>query len=172
VIELIEMPYGLSDIIKTYGNPDENGDHVLDPEWHSAETEIFQLPFPMRLAWDKNKEVYRIRAHKLVGAVIVDALQEIRDYRGYHYLVENTLDILGGVYNFRFQHGTDYLSTHAWGIAIDINTHLGEMGVKPTMPAFIVEAFKKRGFEWGGDWPGMNPKWPYDGMHFQACEGY
>ena len=58
------------------------------------------------------------------------------------------------------------LSTHAWGIAIDLNNHIaGWLDPDGVQPEGIVDAFKKRGFIWGGDWSEQY----VDMMHFQAC---
>ena len=172
MIKLSDVPDGYTGIIKRYGNPDADGDSILDPEWYQEATTNFPLPWPMRLSWDPAVKVHNIRAHRIVGPAIIDALFEIEEKTGYLSLEVSGHDYLGGAYNFRHQRNSKWLSTHAWGIAIDINPHLGGLGNVPEMPEIIVEAFKKRGFEWGGDWPALNPKWPYDGMHFQAATGY
>lgn len=61
-----------------------------------------------------------------------------------------------GCYNYRNIAGTDRLSYHAYGKAIDINAS------KPIQPAGIVKCFKDVGFTWGGDWE-HKP----DPMHFE-----
>ena len=160
------LPRGLEEILKVYGNPDADHNFVLDVDWYVFNTALFELPFPLRLAWGDRQTIDRIRAHKLVGDVIVDALIEIGEQKSVEWLRENNLDLYGGCFCFRKMTNGDYLSTHSWGIAIDLVPHLGPYGKEPLVPQFIVQAFKKRGFEWGGDW-----KAP-DGMHFQACTGY
>ena len=75
----------------------------------------------------------------------------------------------GGCYNYRKKRGNDIkLSTHSWGIAIDLNPATNRMGTPGDMHPDIVEIFRKAGFKWGGDWPrgGKDP------MHFQFCTGY
>lgn len=62
----------------------------------------------------------------------------------------------GGCYCYRNIAGTDQLSRHASGTAIDINPGR-------SIPQRIVECFESAGFEWGGHWP----KRSYDPMHFQ-----
>lgn len=56
---------------------------------------------------------------------------------------------------------TKPLSMHAWGLAIDLNTHDNWLGETPQMDRRVVEIFERWGFEWGGHW-----KRP-DGMHFE-----
>ncbi|MEJ5218857.1 M15 family metallopeptidase [Cognatishimia sp. D5M38] len=79
----------------------------------------------------------------------------------------------GGSFNWRVIAGTNRLSTHSFGIAVDLNTQLGKYwrwdGGKPgsvgpfanEIPFEIVSAFERRGFIWGGKW------YHYDGMHFE-----
>lgn len=71
-------------------------------------------------------------------------------------------------YNYRSKTGGGGLSTHSWGIALDINPsrnpyQLGNWGPPQTdIPPVIVDIFKKYGFAWGGDWAGQT-----DAMHFE-----
>lgn len=71
-------------------------------------------------------------------------------------------------YNYRGKIGGGGLSTHSWGIAIDINPdrnpyQLGNWGAPETdIPPQIIDIFKKYGFQWGGDWAGQR-----DAMHFE-----
>lgn len=71
-------------------------------------------------------------------------------------------------YNYRSKRGGGGLSTHSWGIAIDINPdrnpyQLGNWGDPQTdIPPNIVDIFRQYGFQWGGDWAGQR-----DAMHFE-----
>jgi hypothetical protein len=111
--------------------------------------------------------VQRIQCHWIISEALIDALFEMKDALGEGELHKQKFDMWGGCFNFRAAVGRTRLSTHAWGIAVDINPHLGELGKQSTMPDFIVKAFEDRGFEWGGRWAARP-----DGMHFQACHGY
>ena len=58
------------------------------------------------------------------------------------------------------------VSTHAYGLAIDINATTNPYSTKAQglitdIPKLVVGAFKRYGFKWGGDW--NNP----DAMHFE-----
>jgi hypothetical protein len=153
------VPEGLEEIIEVYGDCYAAG-------WYQDNTVWQRSPFAMRLSWAPSVRIGGFIAHALVGPVIADALTEIRDFGGLEFLRENSYDLWGGCLNMRAKRDGVGTSTHAWGIAADYCPHLGQMGVKPKLPSFIVEAFTKRGFVWGGTW-----KTP-DGMHFQACNGY
>jgi len=81
---------------------------------------------------------------------------------------------LGGTFNWRPIAGSDQLSAHSFGIAIDIdpaysdywrwNTsadHEKLIPYKNRIPHRIVEIFERHGFIWGGKW------YHYDTMHFE-----
>lgn len=82
-------------------------------------------------------------------------------------------ETVGGGYVWRRIAGTDRLSPHSWGIAIDVNATLGGYwrwtgaaeGAVGTydnrMPWTLVEAMERSGFVWGGKWH------HFDGMHFE-----
>lgn len=53
------------------------------------------------------------------------------------------------------------ISQHAWGLAFDINVPTNQYGATPTLHPGIVDAFRRWGFKWGGDF--STP----DGMHFE-----
>ena len=166
VVKLRTVPHGLEAIRETYGWPlDAEGN--ADSGFKLDRLDMVGLPFPMRLSWDPDTTVTRTLCHTLVANSLLDALQGLRDRRGYEYLRESGLDMFGGVYNVRLKRGNpEEPSTHSWGIAIDINPHLGPLGEEPRMPDWIVHEFTRRGWIWGGNW-----SYP-DGMHFQACSGY
>jgi peptidoglycan L-alanyl-D-glutamate endopeptidase CwlK len=85
------------------------------------------------------------------------------------------IDSPAGTYKWRKISGTERLSPHCFGIAIDINAkpyadywqwnHTGEknknLEYQNRVPWEIVEIFEKHGFIWGGKW------YHYDTMHFE-----
>jgi hypothetical protein len=78
---------------------------------------------------------------------------------------------LGGTYNWRPIAGTERLSAHSYGIAIDLNPDLGGYWrwsrIDPakfdrsSFPQALVDAFEANGFIWGGKW------YHFDLMHFE-----
>lgn len=58
------------------------------------------------------------------------------------------------------------LSTHSWGIAIDVNWATNPVGTRGDLDSGIVESFERFGFEWGGRWRYKDP------MHFQYVNCY
>jgi hypothetical protein len=80
------------------------------------------------------------------------------------------INSLGG-YNYRNIAGTDTLSNHAFGKAIDINPatnpDTGRGGALVTdMPPNVSEMASKYGLNWGGDWNSKK-----DAMHFEVAKG-
>ncbi|GAB6089258.1 M15 family metallopeptidase [Spirochaeta dissipatitropha] len=73
-----------------------------------------------------------------------------------------------GTWYWRRIAGTERLSMHSYGIAIDINPALGdywrwdaEYRYRIRLPLEIVEIFENEGFIWGGRW------YHYDSFHFE-----
>ena len=66
-----------------------------------------------------------------------------------------------GCYYPRFIAGSSTLSNHAFGLALDLNVPGNQRGTVGEMDRGVVDAFKKWGFAWGGDWGYTDP------MHFE-----
>jgi hypothetical protein len=60
----------------------------------------------------------------------------------------------------RFSDGGS-VSSHSWGIAVDINVDVNPLGGKPHQDPRLVAIMAKHGFTWGGKW--LRP----DGAHFE-----
>jgi len=66
-----------------------------------------------------------------------------------------------GCYYPRFIAGTNTLSNHAFGLALDMNVPGNLRGTAGDMDRAVVAVFKRWGFAWGGDWNYTDP------MHFE-----
>jgi hypothetical protein len=66
-----------------------------------------------------------------------------------------------GCYYPRYIAGTQQLSLHSFGIALDLNVPGNQRGSIGEMNRAVVAIFKKWGFAWGGDWGYTDP------MHFE-----
>jgi hypothetical protein len=169
---LSPVPRGLAEIRAAYGDPDADGDLTLDPLFPIERLVIVPAPYPMRVAWKPDRVVKNIQCNGEVADSLVEALTEIRDYKGEAYLYDNHFDYWGGCFCFRKMVGYDALSVHSWGCAVDICPQIGRFGNLNDaleFPTFIVSAFEARGWVWGGRW---RAPWNPDAMHFQACRGY
>jgi hypothetical protein len=104
-----------------------------------------------------------VTCNRAIMAPLTAAMQEITD-RGLASLV-NTADFQyeGGCWNPRVARviagGT--LSSHSWGMAIDINVGNNPLGAPPHQDPRLVAIMSKHGFAWGGRF--LRP----DGAHFE-----
>ena len=158
-------PRGLDGIISTFGDIFEyiREDHTLDPRWQTEMLQTISLPFAIPLSWDKSQCVERISCHKVLADTCTQIFARIQRAGR-----QTTITSFGGCFSFRPQRTGARLSTHAWGIAIDLNPESNEQGTPGTMDAGVVAIFKQAGYSWGGEWQGK----VRDPMHFQFCTGY
>jgi hypothetical protein len=153
------------DLNAFYGKHELGNDGMPTDRWESLFLTTIQTPFPLRLSWQTDQVINRIKCHK----VVADSLQKILGEIYLHYdkslefIRETGMDLFGGCYNYRPRRHGSRLSLHAWGAAIDLDPDHNLMGEKKfKMSPEIVYLFKKEGWSWGGDW--SSP----DAMHFQA----
>lgn len=107
--------------------------------------------------------VTAIMCHQYIADAYRESLEEILDYYGLEYIEKFGINKFAGCFVTRKTSSGDWWSIHSWAMAIDHNPHLGAFGSPSIMPYQFVNAFKKHGFGWGGDWKGRK-----DGMHFSA----
>ena len=147
---------------KKYGTPTVTGAEYLV---------TLELPYPMRLAWDLDTKVSKMRVHKMVKdnfkAVFDDLLAEY----GYEKLVELGIDLFGGCFAYRKMRGGTSWSKHSWGIAIDLDPvrnqlHETKATARFARPEYkpMIDIFYKHGFI------GLGPEKNYDWMHFEIKE--
>jgi len=158
-------PHGIDEIVRVFGNIQEyiGPDGRLAPRWQADFLATLNLPFPLRLAWDSSRTITRMTCHRLMTSAFASAFGSIQQ-RGLQTLVTG----FGGCFAFRPQRSGSKLSSHCWGIAIDLNPESNAQGSTGNMSAELIDIFRSAGFEWGGDWQGK----VRDPMHFQFCTGY
>ncbi len=113
-----------------------------------------------------------LRVTKING--VAKQLQKISDELDKHPELREYL-YSSGVFNWRKIRGTNRLSSHSFGTAIDLNVKYSNywqwdcrcksedasLQYKNRIPQLIVDIFEKLGFIWGGKW------YHYDTMHFE-----
>lgn len=99
--------------------------------------------------------------HRLLRPVFKFALQRAGKVSG--YVIR---DGMSWGYAYRVIAGTNTLSTHAFGIAVDINAPFNGRGGRGNIPMKFVRVMRRWGFEWGGDWDYTDP------MHFEWRFGW
>ncbi len=114
----------------------------------------------------------KLRVTKVNG--VDKQLQKISDELDQHPELKDYLTS-SGTFNWRKIRGTDRLSSHSFGTAIDISVKYSnywqwdcrctsedvDLNYKNKIPQLIVDIFEKHGFIWGGKW------YHYDTMHFE-----
>jgi hypothetical protein len=157
-------PHGLQQIVAAFGDIYDyirpGGD--LDPRWQADFLATMEIPFPMMLSWDPSKSVNRMTCHKRMVTVFSAVFGLVQRHG-----LEAKISSFGGCFSFRRQRTGARLSTHSWGIAIDLNPGGNPQGSPGNMDAGLIEIFRAAGFEWGGDWQNT----VQDPMHFQYCSG-
>lgn len=182
------VPKGMKEVVALYGDPRGSIAGRPSPTWEAQNIVRMTLPYIMYLAWDTDVRVSSIRVHRLVAPDLREILENVHDrcrlsVKQEHGWDRDTafydretarelrrlgLDLFGGAYNYRLKRGGNTLSTHSWGIAIDLDPARNGMGDStPALPVWVAEMFEARGWVWGGRWKGRN----VDAMHFQRAAG-
>ena len=148
-------------IIQIYGQPNQQGSYLT----------TIQLPFPMRLAWDKKTSVNKMRVHKKVAQDFTNVFNELLKVYGLQKIQELGIDLFGGCFAFRAMRGGSDYSRHSWGIAIDLHPEANGLKTPYSKSNFskpeykkLHEIFEKNGFVNLGKEKG------YDAMHFEKAE--
>ena len=158
-------PNGLQEILATFGDIYRflRADGTVDRKWEAQQIASAPLPYPIPLAWDTTKLAKSMRVHRKLVPVIHEVFTEI-EAAG----LKSKVRTYGGGYSFRAKRTSTKLSTHCWGIAIDLDPTTNALGSPGDMDPGVVAVFRSCGFKWGGDWTGRGK----DPMHFQFCTGY
>jgi LysM repeat protein len=160
-----QPPNGFQAVLDTFGDIRNylTNDGSLNSGWDGFALARIDLPWPLTLSWDHSQSVTRIVCHKKLVGTFTNVFKAL-DSAG----LRSRLRSYGGCFAFRPKRSGSKLSTHSWGIAIDIDPETNAMGTTGDINPDVVEVFQRWGFKWGGDWPGKQK----DPMHFQYCTGY
>jgi hypothetical protein len=144
---------------KKYGTPTVTGAEYLV---------TLELPYPMRLAWDLDTKVNKMRVHKLIKDNFKGVFDDLLAHYGYEKLVELGIDLFGGCFAYRKMRGGTSWSKHSWGIAIDLDPvrnqlHETSRTARFARPEYkpMIDIFYKHGFI------GLGPEKNFDWMHWE-----
>jgi hypothetical protein len=147
---------------KAYGTPSQDGSPYLM---------TITLPYPMRLAWDKNVTVKTMRCHRLVADNFLRVFNELLKVYGYEKIKELGIDLFGGCFNYRAMRGGSDYSRHSWGVAIDLDPERNQLKETAKTARFarpeykqMIDIFYKHGFV------GLGREQNRDFMHFEIKE--
>lgn len=129
-----------------------------------------EVPWTMRLAWDKQRTVSRITLHERVAPSASRALQRIYAHYGDDGVKHLGLDLFGGSLNVRRMRGGSRWSMHSWGIAIDFDPERNALRTKRPQARLshddcvpFWEAWEDEG------WTSLGRTRDFDWMHVQAA---
>lgn len=135
-------------------------------KWEVKNLTYIFLPWKGYLAGTKIELARGIRVHNKVAADLTAILKEIWANCGKSQaeIAKCGLDQIGGTYFFRVRRGSNRVSNHGRGIAIDLDPLHNAMvkGNRGHMAASVILAFQRHGWRWGGEYG--------DPMHFEAVQ--
>lgn len=147
-------------LIAKYGKPTQDGRPYLV---------TINLPYPMRLAWDKGTVIRKMRCHRLVAAQFTAIFNEILATYGLAEIQRLGIDLYGGCFNFRAMRGGSDYSRHSWGVAIDLDPERNQLKETAATARFarpeykrMIDIFYKHGFV------SLGRERNYDWMHFEV----
>lgn len=152
---IVAVPNGIDQIYAIFGDP-------LEPGYWSEYGGFCETPPELNhvftYEWEGRNGFW---CNKLMIAPFQKALSSVVKAG-----LADKLHTFDGCYNVRYIRGRKNLSTHSWGISIDLDASRNPLGAEPKMHPGVVSCFENNGFVWGGRWRRK------DGMHFQYAKGY
>jgi hypothetical protein len=129
-----------------------------------------ELPYIMKLAWDRNTIVRKITCHQKVAKSLYTILENIKKIYGDKEIERLRLDLFGGCLNVRRMRGGSAYSTHSWGCAIDLDPDRNQLRWGKDRASFGRTEYKEflDCFEAEG-WVSLGRARNMDFMHAQAC---
>ncbi len=99
------------------------------------------LPFAFPLAWDATQRLLRFSCHQMVEKPLEMIFAEAAKHYGEQEFRRLRLDQFGGCFNYRKKRGGSSLSTHAWGVAVDLDPAGNGLRVSRPKARFSGEAY-------------------------------
>lgn len=133
----------------------------------AVEQQLVKVIPPFQMYYDKKPLKYLL-FHKKAAGALATALNDIWDKVGHDQarLDRDGVSSTAGTYCKRKISGSSRWSNHAFGGAIDLDAERNGFGKgKGTIPQYVIDAFDRVGFRWGGRYKGRT-----DPMHFEACD--
>jgi hypothetical protein len=133
------------------------------PGWQALN--LIHINPPFKMYYDKQLLVHGILVHKKIASALMLAFTEIWEAckRDQAQVDKTGASDFGGCFNIRNIAGSNNWSNHSWACAIDLAPALNGFNMKGTLSMIVINAFKRQGFFWGGDYHGRK-----DPMHFEA----
>lgn len=126
------------------------------------------LPYPMRIAWQRQTKIKRFQCHKLMAQALLNVFNGLLAHYGYDRLVELGIDLYGGCFNYREMRGGTELSTHSWGISLDLDPDRNLLHESAKTARFARPEYKPMmDIFYGHGFINLGREKNFDFMHFQ-----
>lgn len=126
------------------------------------------LPYPMRIAWEPKRIVRSWSCHAKVHDNMQRIFQRTLDHYGMEKIRELRLDLWGGTLNVRRMRGGSSWSTHAWGVAVDIDPDNNQLKWGRNRATLAKPVYNKFwGFVYDEGAISLGKERNFDFMHFQ-----
>lgn len=149
-------------LLAKYGVPNETGKGYLV---------AIKLPYPMRLAWDKNTKINKMYCHSMIADKFLLVFNDLLEHYTYEKIVELGIDLFAGCFAYRKMRGGSDWSRHSWGVAIDLDSERNQLKETSKTARFareeykpMIDIFYKHGFV------SLGREKNYDWMHFEIKE--
>lgn len=125
---------------------------------------LIRIHPPFMMYYEKKPMSTGILVNKMCSEAMLAAFREIWEKAGHDQkAVDKTgASDYGGCYNPRPIAGSSNWSNHSWAAAIDLSPGSNGFNMKSTLSTIVIDAFKRQGARWGGDYKGRK-----DPMHFE-----
>lgn len=148
----------MSDLSQFYGAP------------CSVNLARIEVPWTMKLAWDKKTRIKTVSVHEKCAESLSRVFAEVSNTYSPQEIKEYGLNLYGGSYNCRKMRGSERMSTHAWGIALDFDPERNQLRwdankaflARPELEPFW-QIWEREG------WTSLGREKDYDWMHVQAA---
>lgn len=141
-------------LVKAYGNPHDT------VAFTKRNLVTWPLPAAMAAVWPKfaGHVITRITINKALIGPLTAVFAELIETG----LVKE-LKTYDGAYNYRPQRGSNALSMHAYGLALDFNAQTNGLGKPVTFSQKFLDVWRRHGWTCGADFPMPRT----DGMHME-----
>lgn len=127
------------------------------------------LPFSMRIAWDKGSIVRRFSCHEDVAQSAERVYARVASAYSPEDIRRLGIDLFGGCYNYRKKRGGSTLSTHAYGLAIDTDPERNQLRWNATRARLAKPDAEEFWRCWEAEgWLSLGRARDFDWMHVQA----
>lgn len=155
----MKPPHGLAEIERVFGEITVHDGAVATAGWENRSMQLFAEPWMPKGHLYVNKNIWPALKASFENCIAFNDGYKIK-----------TL----GCFAPRLKRVNGELSTHSFGIAVDLNAddnplqkRVPGVPIKMDIPQRWIAEFEANGFTWGGNFSGHS-----DPQHFQWCSGY